>query len=196
MIDRDEFTRALTGSWRLILGDERAMAWFDTSIGGFWRSFAAMILCLPVPLLDLSAQRLLPMADRVGPAAMEGPLYWLVGLVAYGLTWIVFPIALVLLARPLGIARVFVPYMVARNWTTLLAAVPGFVVTLAWYFGLLPLEALGPLNLVALGFALYCSWQATRIACAAPAGLTGGLVALDFLLSLVVYTAADRLIGL
>ncbi len=196
MIGGDEIVRALKGSWRLLLGDARGMAFFDLTIGGFWRSFAAMALCLPMPVVELSAQRLLPVAARVGPQTLEGPLYWVGGFAAYVLTWIAFPVLLAVVAKPLGLARVYVPYMVARNWTTLLATVPSFVVTAAFLLGLLPLEALGPLNLAALGFGLYYAWMVTRIACATPPGLTAGLVALDFLVSLVVYTAADRLIGL
>ncbi len=196
MIDADEITRSLKGSWRLLLGDPRGMSFFDTSIDGFWRSFGVMILCLPMPLIELSAQRLLPVAGRIAPEVMQGPLYWLGGLGAYALSWIAYPVLLALLAKPLGIARVYVPYMVARNWTTLIGVVPSLVVTVLFLLGFLPLEAVGPLNLAALGFGLYYAWQVTRIACAAPPGLTGGLVALDFLVSLVVYTAADRLVGL
>ncbi len=196
MIERDEIIRALKGSWRLLLGDERAMSWFDTSIEGFWRSFGVMILCLPMPLVELSAQSLLPMAARLEPQALEGPGYWIAGLLAYGLTWIAFPVLLAVLARTFGIAGVYVPLMVARNWTTLLASLPSFVFTLLFVLGVLPLQALGPLNLAALAFGLYYAWVVTRIAARTPPGLTGGLVALDFLVSLVVYTAADRLIGL
>ena len=196
MIDAAEIRRSLRASLGLLLGDERAMGLLDTSIAGFWRSFGVMILCLPAPLVELSAQRLLPLAGRVDAGALDGPLYWLTGLLAYAVTWIAFPVLLALLARPLGISRVYVPYMVARNWTTPLGAAPSFAFTLLFLLGLLPIEVLGPLNLAALGFGIYYAWVVTRIACATPPGLTGGLVTLDFLVSLVVYTAADRLIGL
>jgi len=196
MIDRAEIARSLEGSWRLLLGDERAMTRFDTSLEGFWRSFGVMILCLPMPLVELAAQRRLPAAARLAPEAMSGPTYWLVGLLAYGLAWVAFPVLLAVLAKPFGISRVYVPYMVARNWTTVIASAPTFAFTLLFLLGFLPITALGPLNLAALGFGVYYAWQTTRIACAAPLGLAGGLVALDFLVSLVVYTAADRLIGL
>lgn len=194
MIGTDEIVRALRGSWRLLVGDPRGMGDFDTSVDGFFRSFGVMLLCLPMPFLELSAQRLLPVAGRLDAEAMRGASYWLIGLGAYGLTWVVYPALLAALAKPLGIGRVYVPYIVARNWTTLLGVVPSFVFTLLFLLGLMPAEALGPLNLAALGFGLYYAWQVTRIACVAPPGITGGLVTLDFLVSLVVYTAADRLI--
>ena len=196
MIDKDEIRRALFGSWRLLLGDARGMDAFDTSIDGFWRSFAVMGLALPMPLVELFAQRLLPVARRVDPEVMSGAPYWLVGLLAYVVAWVVFPLVLALLAGPLGISKHYVPFMVARNWTSLIGTAPSFVVTLAFLVGLLPAAALGPAHLAALGFNLYYAWLVARIACAAPAGLAGGLVALDFLLALIVYTAADRLIGL
>jgi hypothetical protein len=196
MIERAEIARALKGSWRLLLGDERAMAWFDTSIDGFWRSFRVILLVLPVPLVELAAQRSLPDAVHLDPKVFEGPFYWIVGLLAYVVAWIAFPIVLALLAKPLGVSRAYVPYMVARNWTTLVAAVPSFVFTGLFALGVIPLGVLGPLNLAALAFGLYYAWLVTRIACAVPMGLAAGLVALDFLLTLVVYRVADRVIGL
>ena len=195
MIGVGEIVRSLEGSWRLLVGDERGMRSYDTSIEGFWRSFGVMVACLPMPLVELTAQRLLPAAGRPEAEAAGGPLFWIVGLAAYALSWIAFPLLLAALAKPLGIARVYVPYMVARNWTTLISTVPSFVVTTLFVLGLISTKTLGSLNLAALGFALYYAWQVTRIACATPFGLTSGLVALDFVLSLVVYTAADRLIG-
>lgn len=196
MIGPDEIVRGFRGSWRLLLGDVRGMSWFDTSIDGFWRSFFVMVLMLPLPLIELAAQRQLPMASRVDPAVLSGPAYIVVGILSYALAWIAFPLVLALLAKPLGIGPRYVPYMVARNWTTLIGALPSLVVTLAFLLGLMPVTALGPANLAALGFNLYYSWLVARLACAAAPGLAGGLVALDFLLTLVIYTAADRLIGL
>lgn len=196
MIGQAEFIRVLRGSWRLLVGDARAMEDFDCSLDGFWRSFVVIALTLPVPLVELAVQRQLPMADRLDPAIMSGPAYWIAGFAAYVLAWIAFPLVLALLARPLGVSAHYVPYMVARNWTTLIAAVPGFLVTLGFGLGVVPLTGLGPGNLAALGFNIYYAWKVTRIACATPPGLAAGLVALDFLLTLVVYTASDRLIGL
>jgi hypothetical protein len=196
MIRPEEIVRALKGSWRLLLGEKRAMAWFDTSIEGFWRSFGVMILTLPAPLLELSARRLLPAVRVEFAEEMQGPLYWTAGILAYVAAWIVFPIVVALLARRLRLTHVYVPYMVVRNWTSILAVAPSFFATLLYYLGLLPEVLLGLLNSLALLFALYYSWRVTRIACAASMSLAAGLVALDFLLTWVIYGVADRLIGL
>lgn len=196
MITVEEIRRAVQGSWRLLLGDARGMTWFDLSLDGFWRSFFAMVLLLPVPIVQALARGRLALGGEVDPSTASGPAVMLVGLLSYVVAWIAFPMVLALLANPLGIGPRFVPYMVARNWTTLIGVVPGLLVTLAFVLDLAPASALGPGQLAALGFNLFYAWQVTRIACAAPPGLAGGLVALDSLLTLVVYTAADRLLGL
>jgi hypothetical protein len=196
MIAIDEIVPALRGAFRLLLGDPRGMDAFDCSIEGFWRSFAVILICLPVAIVDLAGERMLPPTSPFDTTRPGGLFYWGFGLFGFVVAWIAFPLVLAALARPLGLAARYVPYMVARNWTTPIAVAPGFVVTLGFALGWLPLAALGTGNLVAFGFNLFYQWRVTRIACAASPGLAGGLVALDTLLSLLVFEGADRLIGL
>ena len=42
-----ETLRALYGAYRLARLDAGGMAYFDSSIGGFWRSFFAAVLVVP-----------------------------------------------------------------------------------------------------------------------------------------------------
>ena len=48
MITKQEVFKGLYGAWRLLLGDRGAVALFDDSIMGFWKSFFAAILILPI----------------------------------------------------------------------------------------------------------------------------------------------------
>ena len=47
MPSRDEIVQSLTGAWMLFLDRRNAMRYFDVSVDGFWRSFAAIIFVVP-----------------------------------------------------------------------------------------------------------------------------------------------------
>ncbi len=59
------------------------------------------------------------------------------------LGWFDYPLALALLARPLGLTRAYVPLVVALNWTSLVAAVPVTIPSLLNVLGLVGTETAG-----------------------------------------------------
>ena len=190
----DRATRdALAGGLRLVLGDRAGLAAMDTGLDGFWSSFRAMAILAPAVLLLVALD---PGAD---PRAAETAPGTLVAVVSAGLTyvlgWIAFPALLAVVARPLGLGRVFVPWMVARNWTAVPASLPYVTVVALWGFGLLPQRALGGATLAALGFSLFCGWRVARLAGGQPAMAAVGFTLLDFLLGLLIELSIDRLFG-
>src|SRR4051812_12532813 len=104
----------LAGAWHVMLGRPAGLDRLDTSLEGFWRSFAALILVAPFALLALiSEEKLTPEAA----AALTGgslAIYCLALLV----DWFSFPLVFALLARPFGLGARYVPFIVARNWAS------------------------------------------------------------------------------
>lgn len=193
MIAIEELVDNVRASVRLLLGDRMAPAAFDVSLDGFWRSFAVIGLLAPTALVSILADHALS-GGQLDPAPLSIRLG--IGAVAYVLGWIAFPLVLALLARPFDLGRAYVPWMVARNWTSIPAALPAFVVTLAWLLGLLPTELLGIASLASLGFSLYCTYVVARLVAGLAIAHAIGFVLLDFLLSLLVEGGLDRLFGL
>lgn len=185
---------ALIASVRLIGGDRRALAAMDPSLDGFWRSFRVMAWLAPAVALAILAD--LRLAEAVGTPRAAPGLVVLAGVVDYTLGWIAFPLLLAALGRPLGLGRVFVPWMIARNWTAVPASIPYVVVVVLWLFGLLPTHALGPATLAALGFSLFCGWRVAVLAGGRGWAVAVAYTLVDFLLGLFIETAADRLLGL
>lgn len=186
---------ALIGSLRVLGGDRRGLAAMDTSLEGFWNSFTVMLWLAPTIALSILADLRL---DAAVGSARETPavLVILAGILNYVLGWIAFPLLLALVGRPLGLGRDYVPWMVARNWTTVPASLPYVLVVLAWLAGLLPLRLLGPLTLAAVGFSLFCGWRVARLAGDRPFGAAVAYTLVDFLLGLTIETLADRLLAL
>lgn len=182
-------TAAVGGAVRLLMGDRGGLAAMDPSLDGFWRSFRAIVLLLPALLPSIAAESFASDGET-GPALLA---IVAAVLASYLLGWLLFPALLAGLARPLGLGRVYVGWMVARNWTAIPASIPYVVVVSAWVIGLLPVELFGLLTLTTLGFSLWCGWRVARIAGDQPPLAAVGFTLLDFLLGVVAETAIDRL---
>jgi hypothetical protein len=178
---------ALTGSLALLKGDPAAMRHFDVSVTGFWRSFLVALLLAPTLVVDIAADR--RFAEAVGLAEPT----WAPRVLLYLAGFAVFPAVLALLARPLALQRVFVPFIIARNWTTVLGMVPMVVAGLAFAGGFIDRSLYLFASDASLGFNLFFAYRVARIGAAAPPSLAAGLVALDLVLVLLMGAAVARL---
>lgn len=181
----------LTGAWQVMLGRPDGLNRLDTSLEGFWRSFAAVILLAPFALLSLiSQQPLLPESGVAEP--LTGGTIALNGF-ALLVDWFAFPLIFALLAPPFGLGSRYVPYIVARNWASVLIAAIVAVVHGLHLLGLLP-SALMPFALiVAIAVALRFSYVIARTTLSVSVAMALPIVVLDLLISLVVWSAFDRL---
>lgn len=190
-----DIIRSIRAGTRLVFGDPRALAEFDLGLSGFWRSFVVLAVLAPTVLVSALAD------DRLAAAAHEAmgvdtTSRLVVGTLTYLLGWIAFPLALAGLARPFGLGAVYVPWMIARNWTAVVSVLPSFVLTVLWLIGLLPNTSLGFASLFDLGFAMWCAFVVARLAGGQPVAPAIAFVLLDFLLSMLVELGLDRLFGL
>jgi hypothetical protein len=116
-----ELRSNLSGAWEIMTGRPEGLARLDVSVEGFWRSFAAIVLIVPSVLIVMASQ-------RASMAAAGEPLSPVTGAVlgfnalALALDWFTFPFLFGLLAKPLGVAGRYVPFIVARNWAAVLVA--------------------------------------------------------------------------
>lgn len=183
----------LSGAWRLMLGRPDGLSRLDVTIEGFWRSFAAIVLVLPFAVLAFFSQRAIEAAlAPEGIAPLTGARI-AVSTLALLVDWIAFPLAFALLARPFGLGSRYVPFIVARNWAAVLIGALVSVLHVLHLLGVLP-SAVMPFALIgALAVTFRFSYVIARITLATSMAMAIPVVALDFLLSLVVWSAFDRL---
>lgn len=194
MLTREEIGRSLAGAARLVALDADGMKFFDVSTSGFFRSFRALLLILPLVWAVAVAEHKL-ILTRVDPAV--GVSDWFVAsrfLIA-GLDWIAFPIVLAFLAPTLGVQRQYAGYIVAHNWTSVLAALLLSIPLVAYGIGLLGETAamiiqLG-LLIVWIRFAVFTA----RVALETNGAVAAGLVLLNIVLGLVIERAISAVIG-
>lgn len=183
---------SLFGAWLVMLGRPEGLAKLDTSIEGFWRSFAAVILLAPFALLSLIGPQPAgsDAADTVAP--LTGGVLAVSG-VALLVDWFTFPLIFALLARTFGLGSRYVPYIVARNWASPIISAMVSIVHVLRLFGVLPLEATPFALLIGLAVALRFSYVVARTALGVSMAMAVPIVVLDFLLSLVIWSVFERL---
>lgn len=194
MLSKQEIARSLQGAWLLLFNKPEGLQWFDQSLEGFWRSFRVVFLLLPLFWISSVAEKKLILEETdldIGTFAEAD--YWLSQLTIIGLDWIALPLLMAALAGPLGISRGYVPFVVARNWTSLLAAIPYVLTAMLYITGIIPSGVMVLLSLATLLVVLWYRFNVTRLTLQTGVGLTLGVVVLDLILSLVVVEVAGRI---
>jgi len=182
-----EIRAALDGSWLLLRNRPEGMAFFDQSIQGFWRSFLVVLLLVPVFLVSGLAEKQFYFTENLyHPDAFPEGAYWFAQFAGLGIDWLALPAILALLAVPIGISQRYVPFIVVRNWTSLLASVPYMVTYLLFLLGVISPGITVLLSLTCLLVVIWYRYLVARIALQAPISLAIAVVVLDVVLTLVI----------
>jgi hypothetical protein len=183
-----EALRALKGAWRLAHADPAALAYFDRSVEGFWRSFRAALIVAPGYLVLLAVDYQLdpPTAGFARVAIVEA--------FRYVILWTAYPLIMESVSRLIGREREYVGYIVAYNWSALVQI--GLLLLAIMLARGLPAGLGGALiNGVHLALLVY-AWMIARLALGVGPFAAVGIVVLDTVLSLFIGAVADRMIYL
>ncbi|WP_422374841.1 hypothetical protein [Roseibium sp.] len=196
MISLGEIRAALDGSWLLLRNRPEGMAFFDQSIQGFWRSFAVVFLLLPVFLAGGQAEKKLYFSENLfHPDAFPNDSFWFAQAVGLGIDWLALPVLLAIVAVPIGVSNRYVPFIVARNWTSLLASIPYLITYLLFLLGVISPGITILLSLTCLVVVVWYRYQVARIALQSTVSVTVGVVVLDVLLTLVIAQIVGQMWG-
>ena len=183
---------SLSGAWGVMNGRAEGLRQLDLTIDGFWASFGAVVLILPVALVALASERVALAAIGGEAVALTGG-YVLLRLIAVIVDWLTFPVILALLARPMGIAARFVPYIVARNWAAVLVAAVFAVPHLFHALGVLPTGMLRFVLLILFGVAVWFAYVVVRTAMQVPPVVAIPIVILEILSGFLIEVGFSRL---
>jgi len=182
----DYAMRSVFGAWILARRDGAvaAPAYFDLTMGGFWRSFLAPLGLLPLHFLTVAVQHV--DEESLEPALLSGGLAYL----AFIALW---PLLMIPVARTFGLGAHYVTYIIAYNWATIV--IMAFVLPASALIAMLPGQAGGLIALALLVGSLAYVWVVTRRMLQAPPGLAFAVIVLDLLLTLALDGAMDRLVS-
>lgn len=172
---------ALTGLGKLYRFDQKGWDDFDKSAQGFWQSFIVAVLLAPLSLnhrlLQFNAET--STLDFVPFAIVEG--------LSYIITWVLFPFAMLYIARLLNRTPRYFAYMVPYIWMQLPIGLLLFSVQILTDVQLLPVEVLEIVNMLTfIAFAVYGTYIA-GIGLQVATGTALSLVVLDYVLGLLAY---------
>jgi hypothetical protein len=193
IVTADEVNRSFKGTLKLLHLRAEGLSAFDISERGFWRSFAAIWLTLPAYVVSVAFERL-----RLGYGGGEilGSL-WLDIVVALGhlASFVALPLAMIVVARRLGLTARYVPFVIVTNWITvmgiLVLALPATLLLAGW-----ATPALATLFTLAFAFIiLRMQWFATKLTLGVSSGLAVAIVGFGIALNLGIGSATRVLIG-
>jgi hypothetical protein len=192
ILTADEVTRSLRGTAALINCPSEALRTFDLSETGFWHSFGAIVLTLPAYVVSLAAERQRILAVPGGYLFDDHSLAGLTA-AAHLAAFLAFPVAMIFVARALGLSGRYVPFVIVTNWLYVVAvtvlSIPSLLLLIGW-------ATPGLAVLFSLGFGaivLKLQWCATKISLEASNGLAAAVVGLGITLNFAAWAAMRAL---
>ena len=186
-----DISHGLYGAWRLAMLDRDAMRYFDTTEDGFWKSFHVALYVAPAFAITIYVS-----LHATPPPAEVGLLEILaVEATRYVMSWAAFPLLMATVADMLQRGERYVGFVVAFNWAQLVemaVVLPVFLLVVA--SGLPPNQ---PNVVYAILFFAVCFyyWFIARTALQISGWAAGAIVILNMLLSGVIESAADAVLG-
>ncbi len=185
-----EVFAGLFGAYRLARLDPQGMGFFDLTVAGFWNSFFAAVLVLPSYILVL--------ALRTNIADLPDDLFSIVLIEAlsYVVLWLLFPVVAHAIAVTLDKEDRFIPLVVASNWAAVVQMVIYLPVLLVGDLGLVPVALAKLLDVVGTAVVIAYRWYVIRIAFATGALGALGLVFIELMLELMLFSITSAFLGL
>lgn len=188
--------RSLDAAFALVMRDERAWTKFDLTSDGFFRSFAAILLVVPVNVLIeflvslLAAERRVQQKEPAATRAYEfaDAIFATVVLIA---EWLIFALVMLALLRFLGLAHRYSALIIAYNWSRVIVALVTLPPLLLYAAGLLSVDQALNLNFIIVGLTLYYRFYIAQSALGAGWGTAAGITLLDFLLQIYLAVAVS-----
>jgi len=186
-VDFAYMTRSVDAAFDLVVRDQRAWTKFDLTTEGFYRSFAAMLIVLPLNVLTdvMDNQLTLTKGAREGKPAVEGAYGVadaLFSTVELSIQWLLFPVAMIFLLRYLGLGQRYATLIIAHNWSTVVIWLLHLPTFLLYTAGIISSSLAFDLGLITFGFTLYYRFYIVQTALGATWLLAAGIAMIDLLL--------------
>lgn len=200
-VDLAYMRRSVDAAFDLVVRDQRAWSKFDLTTDGFYRSFAAMFVVLPLNIVIDVILTQVAIAERLrqGKPALDAAYGLgdaLFSTVALSIQWLLFPVAMIFLLRYLGLAQRYATLIIAHNWTTVvvwLFYLPPFLLYAA---GIISSSLANDLYLITVGFTLYYRFYIIQSALGTTWLLAAGIAMIDFLLQVNFLFGLSQFAGL
>lgn len=186
-----EIFRSIHGAWRIARFDPDAMRHFNLTMQGFWRSFIAAALLAPFFVLT----NVLNVADASAEhLSRDGFGYVAVWLLVWFVAWAVFPIVMVPVSHLLKLSDVYVPFIIAWNWSSVLMAAALYPLSMIYGLGIIGQQPAALLLMAVRITLFFYGYLVARASLRCGIAMAIGLVVMEFLISLLILGSANQVI--
>ncbi|MEN6542383.1 hypothetical protein [Parvibaculum sp.] len=189
----NDIARHLTGAWRIARRDPEAAKYFDLSAAGFFRSFAALALALPLILVASAA--LWRMGQTIDAIAdLDFTSFATVQMGGEALNWIVYLTVMAAVARHLELGASYSAYVITFNWGVLMTSGLMLLPLGLFLIGIIGDEFAVMLTLPVFLLAAWYRWQIAREVLGATPSAAMAILILDFVLGALLDQGLSRLL--
>ena len=185
MMSRAEAATRLSGAIRLARFDPSGLQFLPGTEEHFWRSFYAAVLVAPLFALLIAAR------IAAGEWQADPTRVLLLHGAAYVVNWFAFPLAMLHLARRIGLAHRYFGLIVAHNWSAVVQVLLFFPVALAGLHGLLPMPIAALAEVAVFVYLLGYKWFIFRTTLATNGATAAGVLAIDFVINVALRIYVD-----
>jgi len=182
-----EVASSLFGAYRLARFDPEGLKYFNLSLAGFWNSFFAAVIVAPLfgllVLLQFGNITLDPAPSPIRFGFAHG--------IGYVISWTVFPVLMISMAKFLGREVHYARFIIAYNWASVLQNALYMPLAIFAQMGMLSPDAGTFLGLIVLTAVLFYVWFVTRIALEITPGRAAAIVFIDLVVSIIVTSWTD-----
>lgn len=188
MITTREVVSGLYGAFRLACLDRRGVDYFDKSLKGFWRSFFAAVLVLPLFIILI--------ALRFGEPGLTTNAFRYVSieLISYVVSWVAFPLVILPFARQFDREDNYLGFIVAYNWASVLQSVFYIPIAMLAVTQTIPMPYDGIISILAISLIMVYVWFVTRVVLDVPPSTAIAVVGFDLILSIVIRALTEGMI--
>jgi hypothetical protein len=179
MIDVSRLASVIHGLRVLLRLDVDYVAHFERTYDGFVRSFLPALILAPLHFAHIA----LAYGDQDAPPGIA--IYASTELIAYVMTWTLFPLVMIYAARLLHREERYFAYMVPYNWFQLPLGLVVLPLTVIGDLDVIATDAFSALSLLMLGVLLTYTTFLARTGLRVSTTTAFGLVVLDITLNLL-----------
>ena len=182
-----EVFNALYGAYRLARLDPSGMTYFNLSEEGFWNSFKAAAIILPLFTLL--------MLVRYAVDELDTPLWRFLSVefIAYVTGWVAFPVLMIGICRQFERLHRYAGFIIAYNWASVLQNALYIPIAILSVSGQLTGGA-GVIVLAAMVAIIFYNWFIAKTALEIPGPAAAAVVLVDFVASFAINMYAEGLI--
>ncbi|NNG05876.1 MAG: hypothetical protein HKM95_17480 [Inquilinus sp.] len=188
MITANRIAAALYACYRLARRDSGGMAYFDRTAQGARESFFAAVLLAPIVFALSAAEKWEELQTLFIPQVV------VLKLLFYVIGWTLVPVLAIWLVEWLDRKPRYFDLVIAYNWISVPAVLCLLPLQILYFSGTIGREVFATIGLAVMLVVMVYEWFIVKTALDINGGLAAGLVAMDFVLSQLLFAMSDYVV--